>query len=193
MTNNQNGVIRFYILLAFGFVLLFSGAYIFGKLYMRGQEAANTVSLKEVPEEPTTEESSMEAAMEETTSSTEPAMEIGMPEGIGETEPGAEVMVETDHLIFEAIKEAFAEKYDRPLDQINLTVDELTSDYAKGGVHFVGETGGGWFLAAYVDDAWVIVDDGNGTVSCQKIEEYDFPTSMVPECYDEIEAVSVTR
>ncbi len=45
--------------------------------------------------------------------------------------------------------------------------------------------GGGWFLAAEVGGQWVIVDDGNGTVSCEKINPYNFPTTLVPECWSD--------
>ena len=181
MSNKQYGVIRFYILLAFGFALLFLGAYMFGKFYMQGQEAAKDVSLKEVPTEEveeatSSEDTHLEEVMETTESTISPEeMEIG-------EDPDTQ-----------AIKEAFSEKYDRPVTQIEVSVDESTGELARGGVHFIGETGGSWFLAAKVDDEWVIVDDGNGTISCQKIEGYDFPTSMVPECYDEVEMTSVTR
>ena len=52
---------------------------------------------------------------------------------------------------------------------------------------------GGWWLAAKTSGEWVIVADGNGTVLCSDIEDYDFPVSMVPECWDETTQTLVTR
>jgi len=86
----------------------------------------------------------------------------------------------------ERIKEAFSEKYDRDISEVNVTVNKQTDDYASGGVSFGGEMGGGWFLAAKESDgSFVIVADGNGVVPCASVEPYDFPVNMVPECYDE--------
>jgi len=91
------------------------------------------------------------------------------------------------------IKEAFAKKYNKSIDDVSVKVSKSTATLASGGVGFAGEMGGGWFLAAKVGDKWVIVDDGNGTISCQKIAPYNFPVSMVPECYDEVKQDVVIR
>jgi hypothetical protein len=101
--------------------------------------------------------------------------------------------MEDASVVSDMIRQAMAGKYERTLEDVNLTVKEINGEYAQGTVGFKGEMGGGWFLAAYVDGEWVIVDDGNGTVSCQKIEPYEFPVSMVPECYDYDNSVLVTR
>ena len=85
----------------------------------------------------------------------------------------------------ELITEAMAEKYDRDVADVDLTVSEQIGKYAKGSVKFAGEVGGGWWLAFKEDEGWVIVADGNGTVPCSAIEPYDFPAAMVPECWDE--------
>ena len=84
----------------------------------------------------------------------------------------------------EAIKQAFSEKYGRPVSEVNVTVSKNTGSLAQGGVGFEGEMGGGWFLAAKTVDGWIIVDDGNGTISCELTEPYNFPVDMVPECVD---------
>ena len=82
------------------------------------------------------------------------------------------------------IKEAFAEKYNKVLNDVSAEISENNGTYAKGLVNFAGEIGGGWWLD-YKDNTWVIVADGNGTVMCSFVEPYDFPTTMVPECWDE--------
>jgi len=82
-------------------------------------------------------------------------------------------------------KELFAAKFERPVSEVNISLSQEEAKHVKGSVSFVGEMGGGWFLGAKVANKWVIVDDGNGTVSCEKIAPFDFPTDMVPECWQE--------
>lgn len=91
------------------------------------------------------------------------------------------------------IRQAFAEKYSKPLADVNVTLQNNTGEFANGGVQFEGEMGGGWWLAAKVSGQWVIVADGNGSVLCADIEGYDFPTSMVPECWDETTSTIIYR
>jgi len=84
-----------------------------------------------------------------------------------------------------AIKAAFAEKFSKQVNEVNITISDYQPGFAKGGVSFAGEMGGGWFLATEVGGIWVIADDGNGTISCEKIEPYNFPVSMVSECWSD--------
>jgi hypothetical protein len=93
----------------------------------------------------------------------------------------------------EGIKNAFAVKTGKPASSVVVTVSQNTGTHAKGGISFDGEMGGGWFLAYKKTDGWIIVADGNGTISCSAIEPYTFPTNMVPECYDEKNDTVVKR
>lgn len=86
-----------------------------------------------------------------------------------------------------------ATKHSRDAAEANLTVEEDTGTHAKGLVIFDGDIGGGWWLAAKADDKWVLVADGNGTVMCSDIDPYNFPTTMVPECWDETTQTLITR
>lgn len=93
---------------------------------------------------------------------------------------------ETKQNITVLIKEAFKEKYpDWEMSKVKVDVGDSTDEHASGGVSFADEIGGGWWLAAKVNNRWKIVADGNGTVSCLEIDPYDFSTEMVPFCYDE--------
>ncbi len=91
------------------------------------------------------------------------------------------------------IKQAFADKYDKQPEEVNLTIKETTGIYAQGGVSFAGEMGGGWFLAFNDKGKWIVVADGNGTVMCDDIKPYDFPVSMAPECWDEASMTLIKR
>ena len=98
-----------------------------------------------------------------------------------ESEP-EEAVVESD---LELIKKALVDKHGWPIENVNVTVSKNTGTRASGGVTIEGEMGGAMFLAAKVDGEWVIVWDGNGSITCSSIEPYDFPLDMVSECWDE--------
>jgi len=93
----------------------------------------------------------------------------------------------------EKIKKAFGNKYGVTEDDVIVTISKSNGSYAKGTVEFVGEVGGGWFLAAKVDNSWIIAADGNGVVMCKDIEPYNFPTNLVSECFDETTSSVVNR
>jgi len=93
----------------------------------------------------------------------------------------------------DAIRQAMADKYDRNISEVDLEVGDNNGEYARGTVIFAGDIGGGWWLAAKTDGAWEIVDDGNGVILCSVIEPYDFPASMVQECYDDVNGTVITR
>jgi hypothetical protein len=88
----------------------------------------------------------------------------------------------------EEIRYILADKYDKPVDQVSVTIDRQSGDYVGGSVLF-GEGGpgeGGMFLARKVDDVWEVVFDGNGNVDCAKMRDaYGFPDSvLVPNFCD---------
>jgi len=112
------------------------------------------------------------------------------PDSAEATPDKAESVAKADEQMF---KELFADKYNKPIGDITLTIDENTGTHANGGVKFAGEIGGAWWLMAKSGGDWVIVADGNGTVPCSAIEPYNFPTSMVPECWDEGTGTLVVR
>ena len=101
--------------------------------------------------------------------------DIEAEEGNKEDEEGLEM----------ALKEAFSDRYSRIIDDINIRIDKAGAKHVFGSVSFVGEMGGGWFLAYKDDTDWMIVDDGNGTIDCDVIAPYDFPVDVVGECVDE--------
>ncbi len=83
------------------------------------------------------------------------------------------------------ITKALVTKTGIAADVIDVTVSTKTDKLAKGLVSAKGEeTGGGYFLAAKVNNDWVIVFDGQSTPPCSSVNPYSFPASMVPECVD---------
>jgi hypothetical protein len=93
----------------------------------------------------------------------------------------------------EKITQAMAARHGKSPAEVELTVSSNTGVHASGGVTFTGEMGGGWWLAAKENGSWIIVADGNGTIPCEAIEPYNFPVTMVPECYSETTGDVVKR
>jgi len=86
-----------------------------------------------------------------------------------------------------AIKQAIVTKRNADQDDLVISVSKREGNYAQGGAGSVtpGPGGGMWF-GAKVNGVWKLVWDGNGIISCNDLIEFpDFPTGMVPECYDE--------
>ncbi len=75
---------------------------------------------------------------------------------------------------------------------LTITVSKIEGNYAQGGASAQG--GGGMWFAAKQDGTWRLVWDGNGTIDCASFSLYpNFPTSMVPECYDSATQKTVKR
>jgi hypothetical protein len=87
----------------------------------------------------------------------------------------------------QGIKQAFVDKYNKPLTDITVQISQNDGTYAKGSVTF-GQGGpgeGGYFFAYKKDGGWKVVADGNGSVSCRYLKYYGFPDSMTDNfCYD---------
>jgi hypothetical protein len=84
--------------------------------------------------------------------------------------------------VLEAIEEVLAKKYIYAADILKVKITQQQGPYVKGTIHFKGETRESYFLAYKNEDNWSLVFDGNGTVVCEMIDDYNFPTTMVSEC-----------
>jgi hypothetical protein len=82
----------------------------------------------------------------------------------------------------DAIKRQLATKYNKSQNDAEVSVTEELSAYAKGLISFKGEQGGAIWFAALEKGGWILVTDGQGPVSCDKANEYEFPNSLIPEC-----------
>ena len=88
-------------------------------------------------------------------------------------------------LEIEAIKQAVYEKTGLNNLTADITVNEYTLNYAKGGVKEKEAIGGAYFIAAKVDSKWICVYDGQSHPMCEELESYNFPKEMVSECINE--------
>jgi inhibitor of cysteine peptidase len=99
--------------------------------------------------------------------------------GCGKSTQSIESFIVTE----EALKMLFVRKYGTSIEQITLNVSKETQNHIRGSVQF-GSPGepGGLFLATKVEDKWRLVFDGNGAISCEKVNKYGFPPDMVSDC-----------
>lgn len=84
------------------------------------------------------------------------------------------------------IKEALAAKHNVKVSQIQITITQEAESYVRGNVEFLpgGSENSGMFLATKVNDSWQIVFDGNGSIACEDLEDYNFPGNMIEGvCY----------
>ncbi len=120
-----------------------------------------------IPE--TQEETRVETQVKATDQPTSEIVEIGSQDETPTPLPSDE----------QQIAAALAEKLGQPADQLGVSFAAITDQHAMGGVS------NGYYLAVHQGDGWQIVYDGQATPPCVDIEQYGFPTDMVPECLDE--------
>ena len=84
----------------------------------------------------------------------------------------------------EAIKKLFADKYDKGIGDVTVTISKETETHARGMVEMApgGSENSGLFLAAKVDGQWELAFDGQGAISCGDMEKYGFPQDMISDC-----------
>ncbi len=93
-----------------------------------------------------------------------------------------------------SVRQALAAKHGGSADRFNITVSKVIDTYAQGGVTETGAVGGAMWLAAKSGGTWKLLWDGNGTIPCDTFDAYPaFPTSMVPECWNEATSKNVVR
>lgn len=86
------------------------------------------------------------------------------------------------------LKRLFAEKYNKPIDNIKLTPNMVSENHIRGMVNLDSDDSaseGGIFLATNFNGAWEIVFDGNGSYACSDLANYNFPADMITDCATE--------
>ncbi len=80
-----------------------------------------------------------------------------------------------------AIKQQIVAKRGGDASGLTISVSKIEGNFAQGGATEQG--GGGMWFAAKVNGSWKLAWDGNGTIGCEDIAPYNFPISMIPECW----------
>lgn len=91
-----------------------------------------------------------------------------------------------------AMKTAIVAKRGSDAASLTYTVSKIEGNYAQGAAS--SGAGGGMWFAAKVNGTWNLVWDGNGTILCSDLTNYpNFPTDMIPECYDMATQKNIVR
>jgi len=171
---------------------LIGGAYWFGKNSMQNSAF---VDVREVSDDETgegkedasgekglAEESSASAGEFSASSSSSAAADSSSTSAPSASSTAPE---ESDESVIETLKLLFAQKYEKRIDDIFVTISKREGDYLVGSVKFAGEETEAYILAAKVNESWKIIFDGNGMWTCDIVDVVDFPSTLVSECLDE--------
>jgi hypothetical protein len=94
-------------------------------------------------------------------------------------------------ILIAAVKAGLAAEHGPDAANMTITVSKIVGNFAQGGATEQG--GGGMWFAAKVGGVWKLAWDGNGTISCTSIDPYNFPVSMIPECWNDATGKLITR
>lgn len=91
-------------------------------------------------------------------------------------------LAETD---IQKVRQLLAESFELDIAEVQITAEaESTINFMTGYVNVGEGDKGGVYFAAKTDVGWEIAHNGVGLVYCELVEQYDFPTGMIPRCYD---------
>ena len=79
----------------------------------------------------------------------------------------------------DAIRAEISLKHELVMDNVHLTVSEKTESHIKGDVRFEEEGPGGLILATKINGIWRVVYEGNGSIDCTDLAQYEFPETMM--------------
>ena len=119
----------------------------------------------------------------------QPAAQTIQPSPIPTQEPSITPSVPTptidgESVLKQAIKDALIAEHGSQANSLNITVSKIEGDYASGAASEQG--GGGMWFAAKTNGIWKLVWDGNGVILCSSLTPYpNFPTDMIPQCWDD--------
>jgi len=101
----------------------------------------------------------------------------------------------TENTVEDIMKGLLADKYSKDISEVTIAISKEEGNYISGSVTF-GEGGpgeGGNFLAVKEGSVWKITYDGNGTIPCSSVDPYNFPSDIVPSCFDESSGEMIDR
>jgi hypothetical protein len=94
-------------------------------------------------------------------------------------------------VLIAAVKAGLVAEHGPDAATMTITVSKIVGNFAQGGAAATG--GGGMWFAAKVNGVWKLAWDGNGTISCTSVNPYNFPATMIPQCWDDATQKLVTR
>jgi branched-subunit amino acid transport protein AzlD len=109
---------------------------------------------------------------------------------VGKTATATATATATDDQL---ISEALGTKLSTTASNLDVTISKKSESAAYGSVNVKGENSGGWFVAVKDGGNWTVIADGNGTIDCALMDQYNVPNTVVGECYDSVTDQSKTR
>jgi len=92
-----------------------------------------------------------------------------------------------------SLKNAFAKKYNKPFKSVFLIINNSQDPYYSGIVDFDNSGLSANFFAYKNKQEFIIVGVENGVISCESINNYNFPNSIIPTCYDSSNGSVINR
>lgn len=83
------------------------------------------------------------------------------------------------------IETALSEETEISAENLDFSIGVNTGSHIWGNVREIGEVISEYYLAAKVEDGWIIAYHGQVTPLCTQVDPHLFPSSMVPTCSDE--------
>jgi hypothetical protein len=125
------------------------------------------------------------------TQTTETSATIAQNGPVETIETQAPVANQTANIIAD-VRKGLITEHGQDAASLNITVSKIEGDFASGGASEQG--GGGMWFAAKVNGVWKLVWDGNGTIQCSSLASYpNFPTDMIPQCWNDKDQSVVKR
>ncbi len=93
--------------------------------------------------------------------------------------------------VIAAVKAGLVAEHGPDAASLTVTVSKIVGNFAQGSAS--ASAGGGMWLATKLTGTWKLVWDGNGSILCATVNPYNFPTTMVPQCWDDATQTTVTR
>ena len=93
------------------------------------------------------------------------------------------------------LKGSFSKKYNKDVSNISVFIENLQTTFIKGSVDFdnSGYTATFYAYKSLEDIDWEIVAVENGVVACTTIDPYNFPSTIIPQCYSYSSGTVVNR
>ena len=84
--------------------------------------------------------------------------------------------------VADIIKGLLVAKYSLNVNEVTVNIRQQDASHAVGSTRIGSGAGGFW--AAKSGGTWVLVEDGQGAISCVLLRQYSFPEIMMEHCYE---------
>lgn len=122
---------------------------------------------------------------------TMPAPASVQPQAVTQTSTQPSPTIDPTNDIIAAVKKGLIAVHGNDAVSLKISIKTVEEDFAAGSASEQG--GGGLWYAARVNGEWILAWDGNGSIPCAQINKYNFPSTMIPTCWENLTQSSVNR